>query len=121
MSNRPFDATASRSNTNISKTSIESKHIDPIIKPYDLPPKASIASGFQKPVTLNINKLQLHIVGDSHKKVPTSMLDRSVEIVESRRRSHLLPKLDFDDQVHVSIEELNKSYLWKYKVKGSKW
>ena len=82
-----------------------------IIKPYNLS-RTSISDGKQKP-TITINKLEVHVVGSNNNNVQRPMLNRSMKIADSR--SH---KLDFED-LQVNTETLNKSYLWKYKVRLS--
>jgi hypothetical protein len=81
-----------------------------IIKPYNLS-RTSISDGKQKKPTITINKLEVHVVGSNNNNVQRPMLNRSMKIADSR--SH---KLDFED-LQVNTETLNKSYLWKYKVR----
>jgi hypothetical protein len=61
--------------------------------------------------TITINKLDVHIVGSSNTNVQRSTLEHSAESEDIH--SH---KLDFEDH-QINTEILNKSYLWKYKVR----
>jgi len=61
--------------------------------------------------TITINKLDVHIVGSTNTNVQRYALERSAESEDIH--SH---KLDFEDH-QINTEILNKSYLWKYKVR----
>jgi hypothetical protein len=91
-----------------SKTKIDDNEDDS--KPYGLS-KLKISDRNQK-ATITINKLEVHVIGDNKNNVQRSVLDRSIESAASRH-GH---KLDFEDH-QVNTETLNKSYLWKYKVR----
>jgi hypothetical protein len=80
------------------------------IKPHKLTSQTSASDRSHKP-TITINKLDVHIVGSSNTNVQRSTLERSAESEDIR--SH---KLDFEDH-QINTEILNKSYLWKYKVR----
>ena len=59
--------------------------------------------------TININKLDVTVVGDSSRN-STNSIDPLVEITESSNEPSQYSS-------EYGLESLNKSYLWKYKVK----
>jgi hypothetical protein len=82
-----------------------------IIKPHKLSSQISESDKNYKP-TITINKLDVHVVGSINNNVLRSTIDRSTESVGDIHRH----KLDFEDH-QINTEILNKSYLWKYKVR----
>jgi hypothetical protein len=96
-----------------SNTTIDYNGNDNIIKPYPLP-KTNLSYRKPEPI-VTINKLEVHVVGGSNNNtVQGARLNPSKKkITDIHGR-----KLDFDD-LQVNTETLNKSYLWKYKVRLS--
>jgi hypothetical protein len=80
------------------------------IKPHKLTSQTSASDRSHKP-TITINKLDVHIVGGSNTNVQRSTLEHSAESEDIHGH-----KLDFEDH-QINTEILNKSYLWKYKVR----
>ena len=60
--------------------------------------------------TISINKLDVTVVGDSSSRSSTNTLNPSMEIAESSDEASRYSS-------EYELESLNKSYLWKYKVK----
>jgi hypothetical protein len=83
-----------------------------IIKPHELPAQRSVSDRNHKP-TITINKLDVHVIGSNNNNVQRAILSHSTESPDIH--SH---KLDFEDH-QINTEILNKSYLWKYKVRLS--
>ncbi len=83
-----------------------------IIKPHEPSQTAGVSDRSHKP-TITINKLDVHVVGSNNNNVQRYTLDDSPDSPDIH--SH---KLDFEDH-QINTEILNKSYLWKYKVRLS--
>ena len=75
--------------------------------------KSQMSDKSYKP-TITINKLEVHVIGDNRNNIQSYPLDSPVEITRSSLYRHNKFSLG-DDQINT--ESLNKSYLWKYKVR----
>jgi hypothetical protein len=69
-----------------------------------------------KPSTVNVNKLEIHMVGNKT-TTPRYMANPSIEIAESRNGDNNSNSSSSINYTNQSIESLNESYLWKYKVR----
>jgi hypothetical protein len=76
---------------------------------------ANISNKSQRP-TITINKLEVHVIGNN--KAQRAIFNRSIESTEGLHHLHHHNRDNFDlESRQVNTETLNKSYLWKYKVR----